>query len=76
MLHHKDRQIALHNRRSRARQIHQKVCENRADSQGLSWKKHLTCPTKTREALKICSYSLLLDGFGWLLPYIGVYNKV
>ncbi|KAI8005561.1 CCR4-NOT transcription complex subunit 4 [Camellia lanceoleosa] len=37
--------------------------------------KHMTCPTKTREALKICSYSLLLDGFGWLLPYIGVYNK-
>ncbi|CAL5435558.1 unnamed protein product [Camellia sinensis] len=37
--------------------------------------KHLTCPTKTGEALKSCSYSLLLDGFGWLLLYIGVSNK-
>ncbi|KAL7251502.1 hypothetical protein ACSBR1_013354 [Camellia fascicularis] len=38
--------------------------------------KHLTCPTKTRGALKIYSYSLLIDGIGWLLPYIRVYNKV
>ncbi|KAL7220148.1 hypothetical protein ACSBR2_013082 [Camellia fascicularis] len=37
--------------------------------------KHLTCPTKTRGALKIYSYSLLIDGIGWLLPYIRVYNK-
>ncbi|GMP92849.1 hypothetical protein CsSME_00042924 [Camellia sinensis var. sinensis] len=49
--------------------------EGRPNPRELRPQKHLTCPTKTREALKICSYSLLLDGFGWLLPYIRVHNK-
>ncbi|KAL7190986.1 hypothetical protein ACSBR2_023122 [Camellia fascicularis] len=53
-----------------------KHCEEAMFGQSLFLpQKHLTCPTKTRGALKICSYSLLIDGSGWLLPYIRVYNK-